>query len=192
MKEKTAREAEGSVGALVTFDIFSGKCIRDSFIAASIHYVGDGSLKDTFLGLKRLNGRHDAQTIRRGYLKILNSVGINESSIFRVVTDSGANLVCVFKNEYEVLYDVAGNAGYEEVTAVSISSDEDDNTSTCSDGDLFDSGEDEIDVLQKLMALPNFSLSLFLTHEFREYTTMLNPRLLPEKAFARFWMGHYK
>ncbi|KHN82361.1 hypothetical protein Tcan_12646 [Toxocara canis] len=29
--------------------------------------------------------------------------------------------------------------------------------------------------LQKLMGLPNVSLSLFLTHEFREYTAMLNP-----------------
>ncbi|KHN73415.1 hypothetical protein Tcan_03022 [Toxocara canis] len=36
-------------------------------------------------------------------------------------------------------------AGCEEVTAVSISRDEDDNASTCSDGDLFDFGEDEID-----------------------------------------------
>ncbi|KHN72255.1 hypothetical protein Tcan_12160 [Toxocara canis] len=33
----------------------------------------------------------------------------------------------------------------EEATAASISSDEDDNASACSDGDLFDSGEDEID-----------------------------------------------
>ncbi|VDM38217.1 unnamed protein product [Toxocara canis] len=38
-----------------------------------------------------------------------------------------------------------GNAGCEEVTAVSISRGEDDNASTCSEGDLFDSGEDEID-----------------------------------------------
>ncbi|KHN89061.1 hypothetical protein Tcan_04945 [Toxocara canis] len=30
--------------------------------------------------------------------------------------------------------------------------------------------------LQKLMALPNVSLSLFLTHEFREYTAVLNPQ----------------
>ncbi|KHN83947.1 hypothetical protein Tcan_15561 [Toxocara canis] len=42
--------------------------------------------------------------------------------------------------------DCAGrNEGCEEVAAVSISSDEDDNASTCSDGDLFDSGKDEID-----------------------------------------------
>ncbi|KHN77123.1 hypothetical protein Tcan_06131 [Toxocara canis] len=33
-----------------------------------------------------------------------------------------------------------------------------------------------ITVLQKLMTLPNVSLSLFLTHEFREYTAVLNPR----------------
>ncbi|KHN78756.1 hypothetical protein Tcan_03370 [Toxocara canis] len=31
-------------------------------------------------------------------------------------------------------------------------------------------------VLQNLMALPNVSLSLFLTHKFREYTAVLNPR----------------
>uniref|UniRef100_A0A183V322 Phosphotransferase n=1 Tax=Toxocara canis TaxID=6265 RepID=A0A183V322_TOXCA len=92
-----------------------------------------------------LNGRHDAQTIKRGYLKILNSVGINESSIYRVVTDSGANVVCAFTDECEVLHGKTGNAGCEEVTTVSISSDEDDNASTCSGGNLFDSGEDEID-----------------------------------------------
>ncbi|VDM38605.1 unnamed protein product [Toxocara canis] len=79
IKEKIVREVEGSVGASVTFDIWSGKCIKDSLIAATIHYVRDGSLKNAFLGLKRLDGRHDAQTIKRGYLKILNSVGINES-----------------------------------------------------------------------------------------------------------------
>ncbi|KHN74415.1 hypothetical protein Tcan_15863 [Toxocara canis] len=79
--------------------------------------------------------------IKRGHLKILNSMGINESSVYRVVTDSGANV----KNEYEVLHGETGNAGCEEVTAVSISCGEEDNASTCSDGDMFDSGEDEID-----------------------------------------------
>ncbi|VDM41241.1 unnamed protein product [Toxocara canis] len=54
-------------------------------------------------------------------------------------------MVCAFKNEYEVLYDETGSAGCEEITAVSISSDEDDSASTCSDGDLLDFGEDEID-----------------------------------------------
>ncbi|KHN85275.1 hypothetical protein Tcan_17249 [Toxocara canis] len=44
-----------------------------------------------------------------------------------------------------MLHSETGNAGCEEVTAVSISNDEDNNASTCSDGDLFDSGEDEID-----------------------------------------------
>ncbi|VDM33826.1 unnamed protein product, partial [Toxocara canis] len=132
----TGREVERSVGASVTVEIWSRKCIKDSFIAATIHYVGDGSLKNAFLGFKRLNGRQ---------LKILNSVGINESSIYRVVTDSDANIMCAFKNEYEVLHGETGNPGCEEVTAVSISSDEDDNASTSSDGDLFDSGEDEID-----------------------------------------------
>ncbi|KHN79807.1 hypothetical protein Tcan_09917 [Toxocara canis] len=83
--------------------------------------------------------------IPSGYLKILNSVGINESSIYRVVTDSGATMVCAFKNEYEVLHDETGSAGCEEITAVSISSDEDDSASSCSDGDLLDFGEDEID-----------------------------------------------
>ncbi|KHN82195.1 hypothetical protein Tcan_14429 [Toxocara canis] len=73
---------------------------------------GGGSLRNAFLGLKRLNGRHDAQMIKRDYLKILNSVDISESSIYRVATDSGA------KNEYEVLHDEIGNAGCEEVTAV--------------------------------------------------------------------------
>ncbi|KHN74268.1 hypothetical protein Tcan_03738 [Toxocara canis] len=66
IKEKIVREVEGFVGASVTVNICSGKCIKDSFIAATIHYVGDGSLKNAFLGLKRLNGRHDAQTIKRG------------------------------------------------------------------------------------------------------------------------------
>ncbi|KHN76645.1 hypothetical protein Tcan_14924 [Toxocara canis] len=33
-------------------------------------------------------------------------------------------------------------------------------------------------VLQKLMALPNVSLSLLLTYEFREYTVVLNPRFV--------------
>ncbi|KHN75434.1 hypothetical protein Tcan_13897 [Toxocara canis] len=120
IKEKTGRETEGSVGASVAVDILSGKCISDSFIAASIHYVGDGSLKNTFLGLKRLNGRHEAQTIKRVYLKILSSVAINESSIYRAVTESGANMVCAFKNKYDVLHGETVNAGCEEVTAVSI------------------------------------------------------------------------
>ncbi|KHN86476.1 hypothetical protein Tcan_13180 [Toxocara canis] len=62
-----------------------------------------------------------------------------------MVTDSGANVVCAFKNEHEALHGETGHAGCEEVTAVSISRDEDDNASTCSDGDLFDSSEDEID-----------------------------------------------
>ncbi|KHN74824.1 hypothetical protein Tcan_14152 [Toxocara canis] len=91
-------------------------------------------------GLKRLNGRHDAQTIKRGYLKILNNVGNNESSIYRRRKHSVR-----FKNEHEVLHGETGNAGCEEVTAVSISSDKDDNASTCPDGDLFDPGEDGID-----------------------------------------------
>ncbi|KHN70781.1 hypothetical protein Tcan_18913 [Toxocara canis] len=91
IKEKIVREVEGSVGASVIVGIWSGKCIKDSFIAAEIYHAGDGSLKNAFLGLKRLNGRHDAQTIKRGYLKILNRVGINESSTYKVVTDSGAN-----------------------------------------------------------------------------------------------------
>ncbi|KHN82075.1 hypothetical protein Tcan_14839 [Toxocara canis] len=145
IKEKILWEVGGSVGALVTVDIWSGRYIKDSFIAATIHYVGDGSLKNAFMGLKRLNRRHDPQTTNRGYLKILNSVSVNEPSIYRVITDSGENVVCTFKNEYEVLHGETGNAGCEEVTAVSISSDEDDNASTCSDGDLFGSGEDEID-----------------------------------------------
>ncbi|VDM39697.1 unnamed protein product [Toxocara canis] len=127
IKKKTVRKVGGSVGASVNVDIWSAKCIKDSFIAATIHYVGDGSLKNAFLGLKRLKGRHDAQTIKWGYLKILNSMGINECSIYRMVTDSGANIVCAFKNKYGVLlHGETGNAGYEEVTAVSISSDEDD------------------------------------------------------------------
>ncbi|VDM49820.1 unnamed protein product [Toxocara canis] len=101
IKEKIVRELEGSVGASVTVDIWSGKCIKDSLIAATIHYIGEGSLKNAFLGLKRLNGHHDAQTIKRGCLKILNSMGINESSIYRMVTDSDTNIVRAFKNEYE-------------------------------------------------------------------------------------------
>ncbi|KHN82165.1 hypothetical protein Tcan_14455 [Toxocara canis] len=32
----------GSVATSITVDIWSGKCIKDSFIAAMIHYVGDG------------------------------------------------------------------------------------------------------------------------------------------------------
>ncbi|KHN73611.1 hypothetical protein Tcan_06218 [Toxocara canis] len=60
IKEKIVWEVEGSVGASITVDIWSGKCIKDSFIAATIHYVGDGSLKNAFLGLKRLNERYDA------------------------------------------------------------------------------------------------------------------------------------
>ncbi|KHN74250.1 hypothetical protein Tcan_08310 [Toxocara canis] len=69
IKKKIVREVEGSVGASVTVDIWSGKCIKDSFIAATIHCVGDGSLENAFLGLKRLNGRHDAQTIKEATLK---------------------------------------------------------------------------------------------------------------------------
>ncbi|KHN83540.1 hypothetical protein Tcan_10652 [Toxocara canis] len=66
-KEKIVREVEEPVGgASVTVDIWSGKCIKDSFIAATIPYVGEGYLKNAFLGLKRLNGRHDAQTINTG------------------------------------------------------------------------------------------------------------------------------
>ncbi|KHN88424.1 hypothetical protein Tcan_07388 [Toxocara canis] len=124
IKENIAREVGGSAGASVTVDIWSGRCIKDSFkdsfTAATIHYIRGGSFKNPSLGLKRLKGRHDAKTVKRGYLKILNSVGISESSIYRVVTDSGANIVCAFKNEYEVLYDGTGNAGCEEVTTVSI------------------------------------------------------------------------
>ncbi|KHN79435.1 hypothetical protein Tcan_08236 [Toxocara canis] len=45
IKEEIVREVEESVGASVTVDIWSGKCIKDSFIAATIPYVGDGSLK---------------------------------------------------------------------------------------------------------------------------------------------------
>ncbi|KHN85655.1 Patched domain-containing protein 3 [Toxocara canis] len=143
----TTLEESWRMSASVTVDIWSGKCIKGSFFAATIHHVEDGSPKNAFLGLKRLNGRHDAQTIKRGCLKIVNSVGINDSSIYTVATEPGANIVCAFKNEYEVLHGKTGNTGCEEVPAlaVSISSDEDDNASTCSDGDLFDSGEDEID-----------------------------------------------
>ncbi|KHN80438.1 hypothetical protein Tcan_18581 [Toxocara canis] len=64
-----------------------------------------------------MKGPHDAKTVKRGYLKILDSVGISESSIYRVVTDSGAKNVCAFKNEYEVLHDETGNAGCEEKNA---------------------------------------------------------------------------
>ncbi|KHN86520.1 hypothetical protein Tcan_11588 [Toxocara canis] len=41
-----------------------------------------------------------------------------------------------------------------------------------------DSAEKErrVKVLQKLMALPNISLSVFLTQQFREYAAALNPR----------------
>ncbi|KHN87035.1 hypothetical protein Tcan_11214 [Toxocara canis] len=94
IKENIAREVGGSAGASVTVDIWSGRCIKDPFIAAPIHYIGGGSLKNAFLDLKRLKGRHDAKTVKRGYLKILNSMGISESSIYRMVTDSGANIVC--------------------------------------------------------------------------------------------------
>ncbi|KHN88106.1 hypothetical protein Tcan_08637 [Toxocara canis] len=42
-----------------TVDIFSGRCISDSFIAATIHYVGDEPLKNAFLGLRKLEeNRH--------------------------------------------------------------------------------------------------------------------------------------
>ncbi|KHN84869.1 hypothetical protein Tcan_08319 [Toxocara canis] len=48
IKENIVREVEGSAGALVTVDIWSGRYIKDSFIAATIHYTGGGSLKNVF------------------------------------------------------------------------------------------------------------------------------------------------
>ncbi|KHN81156.1 Peroxisomal carnitine O-octanoyltransferase [Toxocara canis] len=39
IKEKIVREVEECVGASVTVDIWRGRCIKDSFIAATIHYL---------------------------------------------------------------------------------------------------------------------------------------------------------
>lgn len=64
-----------------------------------IQYVGDGSLKDAFLSFNGLNGRHNALTIKTGYLNTPNSMSMNESSPHRMVTQ--AHILCAFKKEYE-------------------------------------------------------------------------------------------
>ncbi|KHN76834.1 hypothetical protein Tcan_11242 [Toxocara canis] len=68
IKENIVREVEGSAGASVTADIWN-ITDKDSFIAATIYYIGGGSLESALLGLKKLKGRHDAKTVERGYLK---------------------------------------------------------------------------------------------------------------------------
>lgn len=70
-------------------------------------------------------------------------MGISESSMYRVVFGSGANIVRALKNEYEVLHAKTGNTGCKNVTAIRTSSDEDGAASTSSDGEMFESGEDE-------------------------------------------------
>ncbi|KHN71754.1 hypothetical protein Tcan_06285 [Toxocara canis] len=46
IKEQIVREVEGSVGASVTVDSWSEKCVKDSFIAATIHYRPNRHLRD--------------------------------------------------------------------------------------------------------------------------------------------------
>ncbi|KHN71215.1 hypothetical protein Tcan_08062, partial [Toxocara canis] len=89
IKEKIVREVEGSVGASVTVDSWSGKCIRDSFIAAKIYYVGDGSLKNAFSGLKTPNGRHNAQTIERGSIAVCAGDGSLKNAFSGLKTPNG-------------------------------------------------------------------------------------------------------
>lgn len=68
------------LGASVTVDIWSGRCIKDSLIAATTHYVADGYLRNASLGLRELYEHHDAHTIEQARLKILANVGIGKLS----------------------------------------------------------------------------------------------------------------
>ncbi|KHN80255.1 hypothetical protein Tcan_12279 [Toxocara canis] len=73
IKEKIVREVEGSVGASVTFDIWSGKCIKDSFIAATIHYglkaSGCSAQVDALMRVVRRFGKTQLKTRLNGFMQ---------------------------------------------------------------------------------------------------------------------------
>lgn len=55
-----------SVYASTSVDIWSGRLLKDSFIAATIQYIGDESLKNA-VGLEGLIRNHDAHAVSNSY-----------------------------------------------------------------------------------------------------------------------------
>lgn len=85
-------------------DVCNENCNKDSVFEPTIPYREYGTLKNAFPAWKKLCGCHDAQTFRQICFKVLDNGGTNKSSVQKVIIDSQANILSVFKNEGAMAY----------------------------------------------------------------------------------------
>ena len=86
----------------VTVDLWSWPGFSASFISVTCHFIDPDQylLQSCLLACKKIDQPHTAENIFLVYNNIISTWKINESKIFRIVTDNGSNITKAFRLVY--------------------------------------------------------------------------------------------
>ena len=75
------------------------------YLGITLHCVDKNeSLRRIFLGLKELHGSHTGYLLRNKAEELLNEYGVHIEDVYKIVTDSGSNILSAFKDVLQGLF----------------------------------------------------------------------------------------
>jgi len=85
------------------------------FVGITVHCIDkNNTLQRVFLGLKELKGSHTAYLLRTKSEELLEEYGLAIKYLYKIVTDSGSNILCAFKDILQVEFSFDEETEVEE------------------------------------------------------------------------------
>ena len=101
IKEKLREWLHSSSHISITTDIWSDSS-RSSYLGITAHSaLADFSIESHFIGLKKLEKRHNAGYVKEIVEELLAGYDLSISQINFIVTDNGSNMIAAFKEFIE-------------------------------------------------------------------------------------------